>query len=174
MTVSMINAITSVEAVLGYTFTDRNCLWEALQAPGSGVSVAGNRQIPEGNKRLALKGDAAIRNVIIEDWFSTHRRRGRTLLALKELSTKLSNVEFAAVADSILQSQVSNNNLQRICNLHGLQRFINLNPSSRGSIPPRTMYDTMEAILGAVAEDGGDEALRAVMHRLGFSWHGSK
>lgn len=77
-------------------------------------------------------------------------------------STKLSNVEFAAVADSILQSQVSNNNLQRICNLHGLQRFINLNPSSRGSIPPRTMYDTMEAILGAVAEDGGDEALRAV------------
>jgi hypothetical protein len=24
------------------------------------------------------------------------------------------------------------------------------------------MYDTMEAILGAVAEDGGDEALRAV------------
>jgi hypothetical protein len=28
----------------------------------------------------------------------------------------------------------------------------------------------MEAILGAVAEDGGELALRAVMHQLGFSW----
>ena len=33
----------------------------------------------------------------------------------------------------------------------------------------------MEAILGAVAEDGGDEALRAVMSKLGFAWrHGMK
>ena len=108
MTVSMINAITSVEAVLGYTFTDRNCVWEALQAPGSGVSVAGNRQIPEGNKRLALKGDAAIRNVIIEDWFSTHRPRGRTLLALKELPQNFLtlNLQLLPIASSKVRSPI--------------------------------------------------------------------
>lgn len=86
------------------------------------------------------------------------------------LKISSSNEDIAAVADGLLQSQVSNDNLRRICSLHGLERFINLNPSSRGSISPRTMYDTMEAILGAVAEDGGDIALRAVMNRLGFSW----
>lgn len=32
------------------------------------------------------------------------------------------------------------------------------------------MADTMEAILGAVVEDGGEDALRAVMRRLGFVW----
>jgi ribonuclease III len=73
---NMPTATASVEEILGYTFNDRNCLWEALQAPGSGVSVAGTRRITEGNKRLALKGDAAIKNVIIEDWFSSNRPRG--------------------------------------------------------------------------------------------------
>jgi ribonuclease-3 len=73
---NMPTATASVEEILGYTFNDRNCLWEALQAPGSGVLVAGTRRITEGNKRLALKGDAAIKNVIIEDWFSSNRPRG--------------------------------------------------------------------------------------------------
>jgi dsRNA-specific ribonuclease len=77
---------------------------------------------------------------------------------------------YTADADTLLQSQVSNDNLRRICKLHGLERYINLNPSSRGRISPRTMYDTMEAILGAVAEDGGEVALRGVMNRLGFTW----
>ena len=70
-------AISSVEAILGYKFTDTNCLLEALNAPGSGVSTAGNRRFSDGNKRLALKGDAAIRNVIVEDWFSTNLPRGK-------------------------------------------------------------------------------------------------
>jgi ribonuclease III len=77
MSVNMHDAITRVEQVLGYTFEDRNCLWEALQAPGSGVCLAGTRRISEGNKRLALKGDAAIKNIIIEDWFVTDGSRGK-------------------------------------------------------------------------------------------------
>jgi hypothetical protein len=79
-------AITSVEDILGYRFTDTNCLWEALNAPGSGVSAAGNRRFSDGNKRLALKGDAAIRNVIVEDWFPTNLPRGKELVRRKSCS----------------------------------------------------------------------------------------
>lgn len=86
---------------------------------------------------------------------------------LVELLTQI----IAAIADNILQNQVSNDNLRRICNSHSIEKYINLNPSSRGAISHRTMYDTMEAILGAVAEDGGHRALRAVMRKLGFVWH---
>lgn len=79
--------------------------------------------------------------------------------------------KIAAIADNTLQNQVSNDNLGRICKSNSIEKYINLNPSSRGAISHRTMYDTMEAILGAVAEDGGHEALRAVMRKLGFVWH---
>lgn len=174
MATKMLNSITNVETILGYHFTDCNWLWEALQAPGSGVSIAGTRRIYDGNKRLALKGDAAIKNVIITDWFTTSLPRGRNPLAPHPRIFQLLTSRQIAVADNILQTQVSNNNLQRMCTEHGLERYINLNPSSRGYISPRTRYDTMEAILGAVAEDGGDEVLRAVMRRLGFIWHDSQ
>jgi dsRNA-specific ribonuclease len=92
------------------------------------------------------------------------------MIPVLRITSAVADGECVAVADRILQTQVSNDNLQRLCRLHGLDQFINLNPSSRGNVSPRTMYDTMEAILGAVAEDGGEVALRAVMHRLGFFW----
>ena len=69
-------AIIAVEEIIGYSFNDANCLWEALQAPGSGVFQAGHRAIPEGNKRLALVGDAAIKKIIVDDWFLTDHPRG--------------------------------------------------------------------------------------------------
>lgn len=72
-------SFAGIEEVLGYTFTDRSCLWEALNAPGSDSSSAGSRQFPDGHKRLALKGDAAMKYIIIEDWFSTDLPRGKVV-----------------------------------------------------------------------------------------------
>lgn len=79
MPLNMDASILGAERVLGYTFNDRNRLWEALQAPGSGVWMVGNRHLYEGNKRLALKGDAALKNVIITDWYSTDGSRGKLI-----------------------------------------------------------------------------------------------
>jgi len=66
------------------------------------------------------------------------------------------------------QAVTTNDNLRRVCQQHGLERYINLNPSSRGVVSPRAMYDSMKAILGAIAEDGGVDALRGVMRHLGL------
>jgi ribonuclease-3 len=79
MPLNMDASIVGAEQVLGYTFTDRNRLWEALQAPGSGVWMVGTRHLYEGNKRLALKGDAALKNVIITDWYLSDGSRGKPI-----------------------------------------------------------------------------------------------
>jgi hypothetical protein len=69
--------LTGVENQINYKFNDQNCLWEALQAPGSGVLSVGTRRLTsEGNKRLALKGDAAIRYALVGRWYATGRPRG--------------------------------------------------------------------------------------------------
>jgi hypothetical protein len=75
--------------------------------------------------------------------------------------------KFLAATDTLLQ-KANNMNLQFLCQSHGIDQFINLNPSSRGVISTVTMSDAMEAIFGAVAEDGGQEALRTVMLNLGM------
>ena len=70
-------------------------------------------------------------------------------------------------ADRLRKELLNNENLQRICVMCGIDRFINLNPSSPIAAKG-TMSDTMEAIFGAINEDGGLEALKAVMTSLGL------
>jgi hypothetical protein len=73
----MQSSVAGVERIIGYNFVDPITLWEALQAPGSGVLMSGDRLLStEGNKRLALKGDAWIRTLIIEDWYGQYLPRG--------------------------------------------------------------------------------------------------
>jgi len=52
--------IAASEAVIGYSFTNKALPWQALQAPGSDVQVIDGRRVLEGNKTLALVGDAVI------------------------------------------------------------------------------------------------------------------
>jgi dsRNA-specific ribonuclease len=86
----------------------------------------------------------------------------------KSIGRMLGDSKEIAEADRILQTRVSNDNLQRLCQDHGIDQFINLNPSQQGHCSPRLKTDTLEAILGAVVEDGGYEALMDVMLRLGM------
>jgi len=71
------NSRQNVEAMLGYDFMNPNLLWEALQAAGSAVASIGGRRIDEGNKRLAIVGDAAMKLALCDAWFATSRPRGK-------------------------------------------------------------------------------------------------
>jgi hypothetical protein len=78
MALSMDDAISGVEAIIGYNFTTLSLLWEALQAPGSGVFQAGDRQLSnEGNRRMAMLGDTLLQLVIQQDWWIENVPRGR-------------------------------------------------------------------------------------------------
>ena len=72
----MVNMTGGVESIIGYCFTDPLILWEALQATGSGISVAGTRRFPEGNKRLAVLGDTILKLVLVEQWYHSTDVRG--------------------------------------------------------------------------------------------------
>ena len=62
--------------IIGYTFADPIILWEALQAAGSGITWAGTRHFPDGNKRLAVLGDTILQLVLVNDWYDTAYDRG--------------------------------------------------------------------------------------------------
>lgn len=44
-------------------------LWEALQVAGSGQNLIGGRRVYDGNKRLAIVGDAAMASAIAGPWY---------------------------------------------------------------------------------------------------------
>jgi len=96
---------------------------------------------------MAIKGDAALKMILAEDWFKSGNGAG----------------DF----DIILKNVAANNNLARVGRLHGLDQFVKLNPGTL-DVSAKTMATTVEAILGAAQEDGGEMALRAVMGRLGL------
>lgn len=76
----METAVSGVERIIAYTFSDPSLLWEALQAPGSNVFQAGDRQISnEGNKRMAILGDKWMDFIIVTDWFMENLPRGKAL-----------------------------------------------------------------------------------------------
>lgn len=74
----MNHSIAAVERTFGYTFNNKAILWEALQAPGSdGVSLIPDRNVSlsisrEGNKRLAIVGDAEMTRLIARKWYATY------------------------------------------------------------------------------------------------------
>jgi hypothetical protein len=58
-----------IERTLNYSFRDPNLLFEALQAAGNRISKVGVRNVPDGNKRLAMLGDAVLTVAILSDWY---------------------------------------------------------------------------------------------------------
>lgn len=65
--------IAAGEALTGYTFNNAELLWEAEQASGSNAAYL----YPEGNKRLALIGDAVLRLVVLDDLRPQNMTRGK-------------------------------------------------------------------------------------------------
>ena len=84
----MAPTVRKVQSKIGYNFKNAPYLWEALQAPGSIVRSGeiegagterhsvGFQRIPDGNRRLAVLGDAVLRLAIVEDWYKSEAVRG--------------------------------------------------------------------------------------------------
>ncbi|KAE9963223.1 hypothetical protein BLS_009509 [Venturia inaequalis] len=141
--------IAQAEAAIDYSFKDANLIWEALQAPGSGVVRSGTRQIPNGNKRLALVGDVVLKLIINVENYEQGLTRGE------------GNVRLQLIEGNV--------NFVRVANANGFKNFINANPGHCGELGARTLADTVEAIIGAVYLDGGIDAVPDVLVTLGLT-----
>ena len=69
--------IHAVETLIQYRFHNPALLWEALHAPSVLIDRAGKPVPPNGNKRLAIIGDAAMKLVLAEDWYPGKTNRGK-------------------------------------------------------------------------------------------------
>jgi len=143
--------IVECELIIAYAFKDKLKCALALEASGSGgAAVSRSFHRLSRNDRLAVYGDAVMASFICRKWLDTRRSKG----------------EWTAIRDELL----SNKSLaKRGFNL-GLDRCVNLNLGAF-QVSEKTMATTMEAILGAVQLDGGDEVLALVMVHLGFLDH---
>jgi ribonuclease-3 len=71
-------AIGAVETLIQYKFHDTELLWEALQTTKVLLGNARAAVPPDGNRRLAIVGDAAMQLALAEDWYRTSDSRGRS------------------------------------------------------------------------------------------------
>lgn len=65
-----------------------------------------------------------------------------------------------------MQRVVNNLNLANIFDTANLDPYVIYNPSQQGFLSPKSKATIVEALLGAVNEDGGTEAALEVMHHL--------
>ncbi|KAI0446831.1 ribonuclease III domain-containing protein [Xylaria telfairii] len=138
--------LVTAQQILNYEFQNKDLLYEALQTPGLNTASSNENTLVEGNKRLAGVGDAVITLVIKLDCYMMNRPIG-------EIS-------------GLLQRVVSNYQFASKCVDTGLSVCIHTNPSQRGDISPRTLADTLEAVIGAVYLDGGIDKARLAMQSL--------
>lgn len=66
-------SIPAVQDILGYVFREPSGLWRALQAAGSRIGGQ------DGNRTLAMVGDAVIRLLLVHDLAATGVSRGKLL-----------------------------------------------------------------------------------------------
>ncbi|CAG7955723.1 unnamed protein product [Penicillium salamii] len=125
--------IRAVEDIIDYEFVDNTLLEDALEA--AGVTMAS-----EGNKRLALIGDAALRLVLYQASYMLGYSIGQITRGQNTLAT--------------------NENLSEIGFNLGLDAYLRLNPSAQGVVPGRLMATTVEAIIGAVYLDSNKDIIR--------------
>lgn len=74
----------------------------------------------------------------------------------------------AVQATERLQSILPNPNLEKLCDMHGLHVFVNNYLDQRGLVSGLAEATLLEAIIRAVAQDGGLKAVRSVMETLGL------
>lgn len=158
--------IRAVEEVISYEFANRDLIREALQGPGFI-----NR---EGNRTLALIGDAALKLSLIVQGQAKHAsrrkreyrdgRRGNSELIFASLS-------LGEISD-VVCDRASNDSLALQGFTRGLERYICNNPAQGTFVSHGTMATTMEAIIGAVFLDSGSQisAVDQVVVALGASW----
>ncbi|KAF3045353.1 hypothetical protein E8E11_007882 [Didymella keratinophila] len=146
-----------VELLTGYTFTNKLLAAEAVQMAGPQVAVvyqSSFRGLPN-NKRLSVLGDAVLTKVLCGHWFSARDRHG------KELN--------AGDWTTLRNDMLSNDSLARRGYDHGIDPFVYCNIGT--IVSAKMIASTLEAIIGAVYQDGGDIAVLQVIEHLGFFEH---
>ena len=78
------DAVNDIQLRLGYNFQNPGCLLEALKAAGSGLNLSQSHATTDGNKRLAQLGSAAMKMVVLGDWYNSGAARGKLSRSMQD------------------------------------------------------------------------------------------
>lgn len=126
-------SLDGLEAALGYTFSDKNLLIRALTHKSIGA---------DNNERLEFLGDAVLGYVIAKRLFATRPGDGEDVLTMMRASVVKGETLAEAAADV------------------GIAEYLRLGLGERrsgGHQRASILANALEAIIGAVHEDGGIE-----------------
>ncbi|KAL8396659.1 hypothetical protein RB594_003647 [Gaeumannomyces avenae] len=126
-----------IENIIKYRFADRKLLKEATLAAGASVSRTDIAGDVNGNESLALIGDALIRLDVAHRSYIEGVGPGQSTL--------------------VLSAAGANDSLAALRARFGLDRSVTKNPSQRGEVPRVTLASTVEALIGAVWVDSGNQ-----------------
>ena len=155
--------VEAVQRIVGYKFKNHQLLWEAFQAPGL-TDTAEFKSLPDGNRRLALVGDAALKLALVREMYSKDVHRSPYISISPRIIKWLNLPENM---NDICSRAVSNNNLVVLGKQLGLDAFVNKNPS-HDMVNPVTMAATVEALIGAVYLESGVESVSGVCRKIGL------
>ncbi|KAK8087351.1 ribonuclease III domain-containing protein [Apiospora phragmitis] len=162
-TTGKVTRAVTVTQILGYTFTSKVILAEALNVavnsePRHQFSVdgGGNFYLPS-SKRLAIYGDSLMRTYLCRKWLELGPVLGTGVLWSTRSSVVLSDEHLSGIFLKL--------NLER-CITRDMDSVKSYLISDKKN--PKYMSTTVEAIAAAAFLDGGDEALSAIMSAFGF------
>ncbi|PSN58933.1 ribonuclease III [Corynespora cassiicola Philippines] len=125
--------LQSLQDKLGYHFINSNLLDEAFIAAGASVSRTDIEGPVQGNKRLALVGDAVLRLCVLDEWYP------------EGADTE--------TGDNLVEDVGTNKRLKQIANEWKLADFLKENPCQQGGKTKTTLASAVEAVIGAVWYD---------------------
>lgn len=175
--IAHLDCIIEAQKIISYTFRNPGYLYEALQAPGSGVITIEGRYIERGNECLAIVGDRALGTVMSKNWFATGRAiKGVSYLTIhwKEAGHSLrlhrpcpqANCMAGQWTKDWHDCHLSDANLARVCKQLGPWQCRQENRFHPGQSAADKAYATLlEAVVGAVFLDAEDGWMR-----LRLSW----
>jgi ribonuclease-3 len=137
-----VSGLSGLEAALGYTFVDKDLLLRALTHKSVGR---------DNNERLEFLGDAVLGYVVARRLFETRPSDGEDVMTLMRASV-VKGETLAQVAAEV-----------------GIAAHLRLGVGERrsgGHERASILADALEAVIGAVHEDGGIEPARRLVETL--------
>jgi ribonuclease-3 len=147
-----------VETIISYTFTEKHLAAEATQMAAPEIAAISNNAFNRlnNNKRLSILGEAVLARELCSAWFKQRTSRDGVL----------SPAQWTQLRNDI----ISNDALARRGYTTGVDNVVIKAPSTP-TLSSRMVATAVAAIIGAVHEDGGDDAVHSVMQHLGFFDH---
>jgi ribonuclease III len=159
--------VATCESIIQYVFKDKRLCLQALQASGHPLRWGTGLIRVDRNDRLAVFGDTVAKTFLCKQWLETRRTKGGLLCSIP-LCSHVGLTSNQGEWTQVEQALLVNTNLSAIGYNRNLHTCVILNMGT-ASVSPKTMATTVEAVLGAVYLDGGDDALSAVMVSLGLT-----